>query len=175
MTMGTMERRGLLMEVRAAGRKLEGYAATFGTEARISDFTEVILPGAFRGALAPSRDVLALVDHDPTKVLARTRSGSLRLSEDPRGLSFSLDLPETQAGRDVLALADRGDLGGMSFGFTVAKGGERWQGKRRELRSLVLHEISVVSAWPAYGGTSVQARTATPRLNLAALFLESCR
>lgn len=171
----TIERRGLLMEVRAAGRRLEGYAATFGTEARIADFTEVILPGAFRGSLMPSRDVLALVDHDPGKVLARTRSGSLRLSEDPRGLSFSLDLPDTQAGCDVLALAERGDLGGMSFGFTVAKDGERWQGKRRELRSLVLHEISVVSAWPAYQGTSVQARAATPRLNLASLFLESCR
>lgn len=172
---GTMERRGVFMEVRAAGRKLEGYAATFGTEARVSDFTEIILPGAFRGALSASRDVLALVDHDPAKLLARTRSGSLRLAEDPRGLSFSLDLPETQAGRDVLALAERGDLGGMSFGFTVAKDGERWHGKRRELRSLVLHEISVVSAWPAYQGTSVQARAATPRLNLAALFMETCR
>lgn len=117
----TIERRGLLMEVRAAGRRLKGYAATFGTEARIADFTEVILPGAFRGSLMPSRDVLALVDHDPSKVLARTRSGSLRLAEDPRGLSFSLDVPDTQAGRDVLALAERGDLGGMSFGFTVAK------------------------------------------------------
>ena len=86
---GTLERRHLDFQVRAAGRRLEGYAATFGTEARISDFTEIIMPGAFRGALAPSRDVLALVDHDPTKVLARTRSGSLRLAEDPRGLSFS--------------------------------------------------------------------------------------
>lgn len=172
---GTLERRHLDFAVRAAGRRLEGYAATFGTEARISDFTEIILPGAFRGALAPSRDVLALVDHDPAKVLARTRSGSLRLAEDPRGLSFSLDVPDTQAGRDVLALAERGDLGGMSFGFTVAKDGERWQGRRRELRAVVLHEISVVSAWPAYDGTSVQARAAAPRLHLASLFLETCR
>ncbi|MBX9634280.1 MAG: HK97 family phage prohead protease, partial [Magnetospirillum sp.] len=131
--------------------------------------------GAFRGALAPERDVLALVDHDQTKVLARTRSGTLRLSEDPRGLSFSLDVPDTQAGHDVLALAGRGDLGGMSFGFTVAKDGQRWEGRRRELRGIILHEISVVSAWPAYQGTSVQARASTPRLNLASLFLETCR
>lgn len=171
----TIERRGLLMEVRAAGRRLEGHAATFGTEARISDFTEILLPGAFRGSLSPSRDVLALVDHDPGKVLARTRSGTLRLAEDPLGLSFSIDLPDTQAGRDVLALAERGDLGGCSFGFSVPKGGERWNGKRRELRSVTLHEISIVSAWPAYSGTTVQARAATPRLNLAALFLETCR
>lgn len=170
-----IERRAVPMELRAAGQRLEGYAATFGTEARIADFTEIILPGAFRGSLSPSRDVLALVDHDPAKVLARTRSGSLRLVEDPRGLSFSLDLPDTQAGRDVLALAERGDLGGMSFGFTVPKDGERWQGRKRELRSVILHEISVVSAWPAYEGTQVQARAATPRLSLACLFLETCR
>lgn len=170
-----IERRAVPMELRAAGRRLEGYAATFGTEARIADFTETILPGAFRGSLSPSRDVLALVDHDPAKVLARTKSGSLRLVEDPRGLSFSIDLPDTQAGRDVLALAERGDLGGMSFGFTVPKDGERWQGRKRELRSVVLHEISVVSAWPAYEGTTVQARAATPHLSLARLFLETCR
>ncbi|TAN64426.1 MAG: HK97 family phage prohead protease [Magnetospirillum sp.] len=173
MTGASIERRHLDFEVRAAGRRLEGYAATFGTEARIADFTEVILPGAFRGFLSPSRDVLALVDHDPGKVLARARSGTLRLAEDPRGLSFSLDLPDTQAGRDVLALAERGDLGGMSFGFTVPKDGERWTGKRRELRSIILHEISVVSAWPAYSGTSVQARGATPRLDHARRYLET--
>ncbi|CUW39290.1 putative Phage prohead protease, HK97 family [Magnetospirillum sp. XM-1] len=175
MSGANIERRALVMEIRAAGRRLEGYAATFGTEARIADFTEVIQPGAFHGSLSPTRDVLALVDHDPSKVLARTRSGTLRLSEDPRGLSFSLDLPDTQAGRDVLALAERGDLGGMSFGFTVPQDGERWQGNRRELRSVLLHEISVVSAWPAYSGTSVQARFATPRLAHAIRFLETCR
>lgn len=173
MSGASIERRAFVMEVRAAGRRLEGYAATFGTEARIADFTEIITPGAFRGSLSPSRDVLALVDHDPTKVLARTRSGSLRLAEDPRGLTFSLDVPDTQAGRDVLALAERGDLGGMSFGFTVPKDGERWQGKRRELRSVILHEISVVSAWPAYEGTNVQARAAAPRLAHLRRYLET--
>jgi len=170
-----MERRAIPMELRAAGRRLVGYAATFGTEARIADFTEIIQPGAFRGSLGPGKDVLALVDHDPSKVLARTRSGTLQLAEDPRGLSFSLEVPDTQAGHDVLALAERGDLGGMSFGFTVSKDGERWNGKRRELRSVVLHEISVVSAWPAYSGTVVQARSAAPRLGQALRFLETCR
>jgi HK97 family phage prohead protease len=117
-----LERRAVPMDLRAAGRRLEGYAATFDTEARIADFVEVILPGAFRGALSPTRDVLALVDHDPGKVLARTRSGTLRLAEDPRGLSFSLELPNTQAGRDVLALAERGDLGGHVVRLHRAQG-----------------------------------------------------
>ncbi len=172
--MQDMERR-YVTEIRAAGRKLEGYAATFGTEARIADFSEIIMPGAFASSLT-GRDVLALVDHDPSKLLARTRSRSLRLAEDSKGLSFEIDLPDTSLGRDVLALAERGDLGGMSFGFTVAKDGERWQGRRRELRSVVLHEVSVVSAWPAYSGTVVAARAKVPaRLSNALRYLETVR
>lgn len=77
----------------------------------------------------------------------------------------------------MLELAERGDLGGMSFGFTIAKDGERWQGDRRELRSIILHEISVVSAFPAYEGTAVQARqrpAASGKLVAVRRFLESC-
>lgn len=91
-------------------------------------------------------------------MLGRTRSGTLRLTEDAKGLAFSLDLPDTAAGRDVLALAERGDLGGMSFGFTVPKGGEAWDGNRRSLRAVNLAEISVVQAWPAYSGTEIALR-----------------
>lgn len=152
---GDMERRAFT-EVRTAVRRIEGYAATFNSEARLGGFTETIAPGAFRSALAG--DVLAMLDHDPGKVLGRTRSGTLRLSEDSKGLAFSLDLPDTQAGRDILALAERGDLGGMSFGFMVPKGGESWDGTKRTLRSIGLKEISVVQAWPAYPDTEIALR-----------------
>jgi uncharacterized protein len=151
----SLERRAFT-EVRAKGRRLEGYAATFGAEARIGAMVETIAPGAFAAAL--SGDILALVDHDPGKVLGRTRSGTLRLSEDSRGLAFSLDLPDTAAGRDVLALAERDDLGGMSFGFKVPAGGERWSGEKRTLIRVGLKEISVVSSWPAYPDTTLALR-----------------
>lgn len=165
-----MERR-YATNLTAKGRKLNGYAAVFDQETRIAGFTEVIRRGAF-GGLA-EQDVLALMDHDQTRVLARTKSGTLRLSEDDKGLRFEIDLPDTTAGRDALTLAERGDLGGMSFGFLVPKDGERWTGQRRELVKVDLREISVVSAWPAYPGTEVQARNATPRLNLARRYLET--
>lgn len=156
--MSSFEKRGFTVEVRAKGRRLEGYAATFSNSANIGGrFIETIAPGAFSGSLRSRADVLALVDHDPGRVLARTRSGTLRLSEDTRGLAFDLDLPDTAAGRDVLALAERGDLGGMSFGFTALD--EKRDGDRRELRAVELHEISVVLAWPAYDGTVIQARS----------------
>src|SRR5690554_4633159 len=128
-----MERRASV-ELRAKGRRLEGYAAVFLQETRIADFTETITPDAFTDSLKAGRDVLALVDHDPRAVLARTRSGTLRLSEDTHGLHFSLDVPDTTTGRDLLALAERGDLGGASFAFTVPPGGEHWTDDRRELR-----------------------------------------
>lgn len=156
--MNKFERRGFSIEVRAKGRRLEGYAATFAKSADIGGrFVETIAPGAFSGSLRSKPDILALVDHDPGRVLARTRSGTLRLAEDSRGLAFDLDVPDTAAGRDVLALAERGDLGGMSFGFTALD--EKRDGDRRELRAVELHEISVVLAWPAYDGTVIQARS----------------
>ncbi|WP_029002518.1 HK97 family phage prohead protease [Azorhizobium doebereinerae] len=170
------ERRSASLEVRAKGRRLQGYAAVFGREARIGGtFSEVIRPGAFTAALADGTDKLALVDHDPARLLARTASGTLRLAEDSQGLAFDLDVPDTAAGRDVLALAERGDLGGMSFGFSVAAGGEHWSGERRELTAVRLFEISVVAAWPAYPDTTVEARARAPhtRLRLAQAYLET--
>lgn len=153
-----MERRSFL-EIRtdAPRRRIEGYAARFGIEARIGNFTETIARGAFAASLAS--DILGLLDHDPGKVLGRTRSGTLRLAEDDKGLEFSLDLPDTQAGRDVLALAERNDLGGMSFGFLVPKGGDSWAGTRRMLQRVDLKEISVVQSHPAYEGTEIALRS----------------
>jgi hypothetical protein len=159
-----MERRAFQIEFRAAGskpRRLEGYAAIFGNETRVGDFFETIRQGAFVETIASGRDILALADHDPARLLGRTASRTLRLAEDSRGLAFSLDLPDTQAANDILALAARNDLGGMSFGFTATD--ENWTGNRRELRAVTLLEISVVSAWPAYDGTIVEARSAHRR------------
>lgn len=157
MSGGVAIERRAIEEVRASGRRLEGYAATFGRETRIGSFREMIAPGAFAASL--TGDVLALRDHDAARVLGRTKSGTLRLSEDSRGLAFSLDLPDTADGRDVAELVSRGDAGGMSFGFTVPKGGDAWTGELRTLLRVELHEVSVVSAWPAYPDTSLALRS----------------
>ncbi|MHA7871745.1 MAG: HK97 family phage prohead protease [Hyphococcus sp.] len=153
----TLERRAAELEIRAKGRTLAGYAATFGIRAKIADFDEVIEHGAFAASLAEG-DKLALVDHDATKLLARTRNGSLKLAEDTRGLHFEIAVPRTSLGADILALAEDGSLGGASFGF-VAKQDE-WRGMLRTIQAVDLREISIVSAWPAYPQTSVTARSA---------------
>jgi hypothetical protein len=169
-----MERRPLAAELRTKGRRLEGYAAVFGVETRVLDFDEVIMPGAFTLSLSASKDVLALMDHDPRAVLARTKSGTLRLTEDTRGLAFDFAVPNTTAGRDILELVERGDIGGASFGFLPID--ERWEGDRRELRAVDLKEVSIVSAWPAYPDTIVQARARPvphPRAALARRYLDT--
>jgi HK97 family phage prohead protease len=155
-------------DLSARGRKLTGYAAVFDQRASIGgEFTESIAPGAFRAALASNPDILALVDHDSGKVLARTKSGTLRLEEDAHGLRYEIDLPETTLGRDLIALAERGDLGGVSFGFTVPEGGDAWAGSHRTLSAVDLFEISIVQSFPAYSGTSVAARARQERGTIA--------
>lgn len=164
-------------ELRASGRRLVGYVARWDNPARIGTFVETIKRGAFAVSLSSGLDVLALADHDPTRVLGRTRSGTLALREDEQGLAFDLAVPDTATGRDLLALAERGDLGGCSFGFTVDTGGDHWQGDTRELRSVKLHEVSIVQSWPAYGQTTVEARSLRPNASNALLraWLETVR
>jgi HK97 family phage prohead protease len=176
--MTVTERRSVELEVRATkGRRLEGYCAVFDTKADIGPFVEVIKPGAFAASL--QADVPAFVDHDQSRMLARTKSKTLRLSEDAHGLHFDLDVPDTTTGRDILALCERNDIGGASIGFSVMPDSETWRGNLRELRAVRLHEISIVQSFPAYQGTIVSARAramAEPlRQRLARVYLETLR
>ena len=91
----------------------------------------------------------------PSAALTLTRSATLSLSEDDRGLYVEAELPETTYGRDLSVLMQRGDVHSMSFGFTVPRGGDAWSEDRssRELRAIILHEVSVVTGFPAYAAT----------------------
>ncbi|WP_165250187.1 HK97 family phage prohead protease [Paludisphaera soli] len=150
-------------------RVLRGHAAVFGEStvlyrARGWEVREVIRPGAFRNALAERMDVRALIDHNSTLILGRTASGTLRLSEDARGLAVEIDPPDTQAARDLLVSIDRGDVSQMSFAFVPRKGGEvittRMDGDLEvttvELIDLDLYDVSAVT-YPQYPGTDIRA------------------
>ncbi|HYE94457.1 MAG TPA: HK97 family phage prohead protease [Terriglobales bacterium] len=148
-----------------APTKLAGYAARFNSLSNLigGKFRERIAPGAFRSALASGDDVLALLEHDMRTVLGRRSSGTLRLHEDEQGLAFELDLPDTQAARDLQVLIERRDITGMSFGFLTAAGGDVWHREGgelvrtlREVRRLV--DVSPVAA-PAYPDTEVALRS----------------
>lgn len=163
--MEPIERRAMgPVELRAASEdkppRLVGYAAVFDTLSDdLGGFREVIKPGAFDRALSEGHDVRALRDHDPSKLLGRTTSKTLRLAVDDHGLAVEIDLPDTQEGRDTQTLVNRGDLTQMSFAFRTMA--DQWRTEEgepiRELLDLELFDVSVV-AYPAYPATEVSAR-----------------
>jgi HK97 family phage prohead protease len=177
--MQQLERRFHAPELRVEGRTLVGIAAPFDKPIRIGLMTETIKPGAFSRSLRSGADVRALVDHNPGQLLGRVRSGTLELRETPEGLAFSIATPNTLLGADTLELARRGDLSGMSFGFRVARNGDRVSGRSRELVDVDLVEVSVITGGePAYPQTSVSARSLRlARIAAAdsAAFLEAAR
>ena len=101
--------------------KIVGYAAVFyryddpGTQYELySGHVERIQPGAFKRAIEEADDVRGLFNHEPSQILGRTKSGTMRLSEDETGLRYEIDVPDTQVGRDVVTSIDRGDVTGSS-------------------------------------------------------------
>jgi uncharacterized protein len=147
---------------------LAGYAAMFNRPSVPLPFTEVLAPGAFRSTLeqvkAGQHDVLAFTEHDRRNLLGRVSAGNLKLAEDDRGLRFTLELPNTQLGRDTRELVNRGILKAMSFSFSLVK--DSWaKGEggrdRRTVHDLVLFEVSLVGS-PAYPSTSVVAARSEP-------------
>ena len=76
-----IEVRAGTIETASPGR-LTGYAATFNSEARIGDFSEVIRAGAFTRSLASDINVRALYHHQGEALLGTTRAGTLKLRED---------------------------------------------------------------------------------------------
>ena len=137
------------------GMTFTGYAAVFDSDSQPLPFTERIAPGAFRGSLRNRNDIKLLWNHDTASVLGSTRAGTLKLTENDRGLYVEAVLPNTSVGRDARELIARGDVDAMSFGFTVARGGDEWSsdGSTRTLTKINLHEVSIV-AFPAYTATA---------------------
>jgi len=154
--------RGKEVRASADGKRLEGYAAVFDSDSEPIGYTERIAPGAFTRSLADGDEVLALVEHDPGRVLGRLSAGTLELKQDKRGLWVSIDIPNTTDGNDVRELVRRGDLSQMSFAFVPHEDGSQWEtdqrgGRNRLITSAKLFDVSVVSV-PAYSKTEVSVR-----------------
>jgi HK97 family phage prohead protease len=125
-------------------------------------FREIIRPGAFAESLRSRADVIARYQHENEVVLGRTGNGTLRLSEDARGLRYEIDPPDTSAARDLMVQIERRDIAQSSFAFRVRPGGDSWRndGKAmvREIRSVVLIDIGPTVAG-AYPQTEVALRS----------------
>ncbi len=139
------------------GVLIEGHGAVFNRLSRnLGGFVEQVAPDAFKKTLADDPDVRALINHDPTHILGRTRSGTLRLAQDSTGLAYEIDAPDRQDARDLMVSLERGDITQSSFGFYVVRGGDVWSETEdgfplRTLTALSLHDgdVSPVT-YPAY-------------------------
>lgn len=166
--------RGFEMEVRAVEPKgedddpyalrLEGYAVVFDEETDLGPFREVIRPGAFTKTLQ-EYDQLALRNHDTTLPLGRKSAGTLQLAEDEHGLSAGIDMDaRISHQKDSYYEAQRGDVKGMSFAFSVVKetftGTEKSQ--LREILEARLFEVSPTTN-PQYTATEIEARSVLDR------------
>ena len=158
------------MEVRAKddGKKmLRGYALKFNQRYDLGWFIEEIDRDALKSA--DMTDVRALLNHDPNFVLGRTTSGTLRLKTDDIGLEYEIDLPDTQAARDLAVSIERGDISQSSWAFNIMysdeERGDRWieetDGKRYRTITKVerVFDVSPVT-YPANPDTTVAKRCA---------------
>lgn len=142
--------------------RIRGYAAVFNSlSSDLGGFRERLHQTAFDAVLRKNPDVRGLFNHDSNFLLGRTKSGTLRLGTDERGLWYTIDPPKSR--QDVLEALERGDVSGSSFAFTVARDGEEWieeNGKLiREVRKVAgLFDVGPV-VFPAYPDTTAAKRS----------------
>ena len=141
--------------------KIEGYFAVFDSIYEIAPgLSESIAPGAFDNTL--SGDIRALINHDTTLVLGRTKAKTLELRTDSHGLWGSIDInPNDSDAMNLYSRVDRGDVDQCSFGFDIINeetdfredGSVHWT-----IKEVKLYEVSPCT-FPAYEETNIAART----------------
>lgn len=142
---------------------IKGYATVFDQLSEdLGGFKEKIDKNAFKSVLnSPDLNVVALFNHDSNIVFARSKSGTLKLSTDEKGLISEWNMPNTQAAKDTTELVKRGDISQMSFGFVVKS--DDWEQRNGEyIRTITdvkkLFDVSLVTT-PAYPQTSAGIRS----------------
>jgi len=151
------------LEVRCPSNQpteLVGYASTFNQPYEVDGVIETISEGAFDNTLKGSPDVFALVSHDPSRVIARSKNGTLKLMSDATGLKVNIKPVNTQEGRDLVTLIETGTIDAMSFGFIVKKDDLVMRDGRvhRAITEVELHEVSCV-AFPANNQAVISVRS----------------
>jgi HK97 family phage prohead protease len=150
---GTMERRSANLggcELRSLDDgvlRVGGYASITERAYPIADFEETIARGALKRTLSEDPDTILLGNHMGYP-LARTRSGTLALGEDPRGFRWDADLEPTDPDvQQIEPKMRRGDLSGSSFAFLATS--QEWNENytQRRITSLSVHkgDVSIVN------------------------------
>lgn len=146
-------------------RIVEGYATTFDQEYVLwSDGDYQVNESVDKRAFDKTdmSDVIMQYDH-AGRVFARNKNGTLSLTVDDYGLKIRADLGGTEIGRQLYEEIKGGYTDKMSFGFTVAQGGETKTQEQIDGRTVIhrkitdfkkLYDVSAVSL-PANDTTEI--------------------
>ncbi len=156
---------GKLVPVAPGTGVFDGYASLFGRRDQQGD---VVVTGAFAQSLKTkgAENIRMLFQHNPAEPVGTW----IEVVEKPRGLWVRgrLNL-KVQRGRELLALLESGGLDGLSIGFkTIRARNDRVSGTR-QLLSIDLWEISLVT-FPMLDGARVSTVKSAARARADSYF-----
>lgn len=164
-----MMRQASLVDAELKGRLFRGYAAVFDTPwnedlTASMGYVEKVAKGAFRKALGRTADVPLLLGHDRNQMIATTKSGNLRVKEEPKGLLAEAKLPDNALGEYARTMIEAGDIQGMSYGISLNPRKDVMQSSTAGVitRTIVNAQrlLDVSLTWePAYTATTVELRS----------------
>lgn len=163
-----------VMDAPADSNTLTGYVVVYDSPTMVpipksehrpgkpKQYKETIRKGAFsKVGQADQFDAFAMSEHDIARPLGRRSNGTLRLSDEAKGVKAEIDLPETSYAADVKSLVKRGDIRGMSVGMLVKE--QKWDFSdpmlpSREIIEAEIYDVTVC-ALPIYADATVALRS----------------
>lgn len=127
--------------------RITGYGAVFHKTYDVHGMKERIAPGAFAKTLNGSPDIRGMFNHDPSFLLGRTKSGTMDVIEDKRGLAYEIraDKLDPQA-QSVSRKIARGDVDGSSMAFFAVN--QEWEEKDGKPTLRTITEIELIETGP---------------------------
>lgn len=150
------------VEIRADGIHFDGYVNVTGKMSKPvitpnrQRVVETIEERAFQTALSQTSNVELWLDHNPNRVIAQTKDGTMELREDQIGLRASGVITDTEV------IQNAKQLRGFSFGIKKVKDQIEERADQLPVRRVKSFELGHVALLlrknPAYSSTLIELR-----------------
>lgn len=136
---------------------IEGKAIVFNEQSEYMGFYEIIKPEAVENI--DWSKTLLLYDHEFSNILARVDAKNLTINVKEDGVYFQATLNNSTLANDVYNDIQSGNVKGCSFGFNIAKGGDKWDTLQDGTPLHIINQIESIcelslTPIPAYTQTS---------------------